>query len=208
VTVASGSGLVLNSTALSLMSCTNGQTLSTNGTSWACSTPVVPSSPTAQTVSGASSVTFSGLDGNTDKTYEIFIRGRFYTAGANKNLRLGPNNSFATAGFRNIAYRWLDTTGTMSTDTNIRNNGGLTMAFTDWSSDGDISVHAFFNAESGRARSLDSTHLFFNTAVNATYELGAHHLGWWSNTTTNITSLVFDFNGGTFTGTISIQPRS
>ncbi len=160
---------------------------------------------TSQTVNKESAIIFSGLNGDVDKIYELRLFGRMDTAVANKNIRLGPNKNFATSGFRNLAHRFYP--GGHDIDT--RNNGGLTLGFTDWNADGDIFIMARFYAATGKSRALEATHLYTNSAAGSNIELCGSHIGWWSDTTTNITSLVIDFNGGAFTGTAlltTVQP--
>ncbi len=164
---------------------------------------------TSQTVNKETSITFSGLNGDVDKIYELRLFGRMGTAGANKNIRLGPNKIFDTSGFRNITHRFFEIGNKGDSDLNIRNNGGLTLGFTDWNADGDIFIMARFYAATGKSRALESTHLYTNSAAGSNLELCGSHIGWWSDIKTNITSLVIDFNGGTFTGTAlltTVQP--
>ncbi len=165
---------------------------------------------TSQTVNKESAIIFSGLNGDADKIYELRLFGRMMvTGGTNKNVRLGPNKNFATTGFRNLAHRFYTIGSDANIDADIRNNGGLTLGFTDWNADGDIFIMARFYAASGKSRALEATHLYTNSAAGADRELRGSHIGWWSDTTTNITSLVIDFNGGAFTGTVlltTVQP--
>ncbi len=164
---------------------------------------------TSQTVKKESAIIFSGLNGDADKIYELRLFGRMDTAGANKNIRLGPNKNFATSGFRNLTHRFFEIGNNANSDINIRNNGGFTLGFTDWNADGDIFIMARFYAATGKSRALEATHLYTNSAAGADRELRGNHIGWWSDTTTNITSLVIDFNGGAFTGTAlltTVQP--
>jgi hypothetical protein len=164
---------------------------------------------TSQTVNKETSITFSGLNGDVDKIYELRLFGRMGTAGTNKNIRLGPNKIFDTSGFRNITHRFYEVGNKGNSDLDIRNNGGLTLGFTDWNADGDIFIMARFYAATGKSRALEATHLYTNSASGADRELRGDHIGWWSDIKTNITSLVIDFNGGTFTGTAlltTVQP--
>lgn len=162
----------------------------------------------SQTVSGATSVTFSGLNGDIDRIYQITMIGRFATAAANRNVRLGPNNNFSTAGFRNAVNRHWEVAGVVGHNIEIRNNGGITMGFTDWNADGDILIEGTLNAATGRARAYQGAHTYFNSAAGADRQLQGQHAGWWNDSTTNITSLVIDFNGGTFTGTVILRTIS
>ena len=159
----------------------------------------------SQTVSDASSITFSGLDGDVDKIYKIIMIGRFATAAANRNVRLGPNGGFGTAGFRNVCFRYWESNGSTDYNISVRNYGGLTMGFTDWGADGDILIEGTLYAATGRARVYHGTHTYYNSAAGADRELAGDHSGWWSDTTTTITSLSIDFNGGTFTGSVILR---
>ncbi|MCX9024762.1 MAG: hypothetical protein OIN85_01550 [Candidatus Methanoperedens sp.] len=164
---------------------------------------------TSQTVNKETSIIFSGLNGDVDKIYELRLFGRMGTAGTNKNIRLGPNKIFDTSGFRNLTHRFFEVGNDAKSDLNIRNNGGLTLGFTDWNADGDIFIMARFYAATGKSRALEATHLYTNSASGADRELRGDHIGWWSDVKTNITSIVIDFNGGTFTGTAlltTVQP--
>ncbi len=162
-------------------------------------------SGTSQTVHKESAIIFSGLNGDVDKIYELRLFGRMLTWKANTNIRLGPNKIFDTSGFRNLAHRFY----AGGQDIDVRNNGGLTLGFTDWNADGDIFVMARFYAATGKSRALEATHLYTNSDAGADRELRGSHIGWWSDTKTNITSLVIDFNGGAFIGTAlltTVQP--
>lgn len=166
-------------------------------------------SGTSQTVNKETAIIFSGLNGDVDKIYELRLFGRMLTWKANTNIRLGPNKIFDTSGFRNLTHRFYAIGNDAKSDLDIRNKGGFTLGFTDWNADGDIFVMARFYAATGKSRALESTHLYTNSDAGAAMELRGDHIGWWSDTKTNITSLVIDFNGGAFTGTAlltTVQP--
>ena len=166
-------------------------------------------SGTSQTVHKETAIIFSGLNGDVDKIYELRLFGRMLTWKANTNIRLGPNKIFDTSGFRNLTHRFYAIGNDAKSDLDIRNKGGFTLGFTDWNADGDIFVMARLYAATGKSRALESTHLYTNSDAGAAMELRGDHIGWWSDTKTNITSLVIDFNGGAFTGTAlltTVQP--
>lgn len=159
-----------------------------------------------RTLTNSSGVTFTGLNGNVDGTYEITITGKIFSGGANKSIRLGPNGSFTAAGFKNLSHRFYDANGTTTSDTNARNTGGFTAGFSDWNADGDIIATTRLMAKAGRVRLLNGSHTFVpNVATLPNYIMQVTLAGSWTDTTTNITSLAIDFEGGTFTGEIVIR---
>ncbi len=156
-------------------------------------------------VSNEPIVPFFGLDGDIDKIYHIIIIGRLYTQNLIRSVRLGPNGNVVTTGFRNLSHRFWEVGGTGGSDIYIRNTGGITMGFSNWNADGDIFIEGMFYAETGRARIYQGTHSYYNVTVGDDRELRGDHIGWWNDSTTKITSLVIDFQGGTFTGTVILR---
>ncbi len=161
-----------------------------------------------QTVTGVASFTFAGLNGDADEEYELTLRGRVSTLGVQRTIRLAPNGILVAAGFRNIAHRFYEVAGAPGHDIDIRNNGAFTIGFTDWNADGDFFIVANLAARTGRSRILRSTHVYANSAAGADRELRGDHQGWWSDATTNITSLAVSLTGGTFTGTATLRTRA
>lgn len=153
--------------------------------------------------SAASSTTVSSLNGNTDKAWKIVIRGTINNAPDGTIISFRPNND-STSGNYNGVYYWY--------------YSGAPLAAPWTTSRMEIYRHGFgvgipnvINAEiimataTGVARTA-----FINVSHMEPAQPDGGFLfsgGGWNDTSSNITSLVFDWDGGngaTFTGTINI----
>ena len=156
-----------------------------------------------QSVTDASSITFSPLDGDRDRIYKLVIMGYLTTPSGDRNVRLGPNGIFGTGAFRHTSRRVGSNGNADINDISRRNLGGFTLGYTNWNDSGDIYIEARLIAYSGRTRQLTGEHVFSRQGQGR--EVRGEHVSWWNNVDTNITSLVVDFNGGTFTGYAALE---
>lgn len=209
ITAMTANGVVTNDTAGKLISVapgSSGNVLTSSGGAWVSApaggggfTPVATT-----TVTASSGTTITGLDGNTDKAWKIILRGTIVTPnGVPYSLR--PNND-STAGAYQGAVLLNYSLGTPITagwnsDRMEIGRGGFGTGVPN-----DINAIIDFAAEvNGFARVMSGRTAIYGAAqpFGAYYDTG----GGWTDLTSNITSLAFDFSGGsggTFTGTITI----
>lgn len=154
--------------------------------------------PTVARVSGATSHTFTGLDGNADVAYEILLCGTFAFGGAAKYVSLRPNGD-SGANYQN-ASGWASGASEGATGSPL--TSGLYLVESQGAADGTVQVRGQLAAAAGYYRTYTGLYGFRNATPNP---LAGHVAGWWTNTASNITSLEVNFGGGTFTGTIVLK---
>jgi hypothetical protein len=151
-----------------------------------------------QSVSGASSITFSSLNGNTDGGYRLSLVGALTQGGTARYVTLRPNND-ATANYANSGI--FATAGNSSAGGLVGPGGGTGLSLCAMNvnaqavtGNGNIAVHGLLAAQTGQIRA-------WNFVQN--HNLGSFAYsgyGAWNDTTNNLTSLVIDMGGATFTG--------
>lgn len=142
---------------------------------------------------GTTSVTFSGLDGDSDLEY--FLEFDVYIPDtADKILSLKPNN-LAT---NQKSARFGNWSGTVSQNNYtywwLTGNG--------WSKAGWAKGFVYIKAKTGGRRYYHGKDTWHNSDFSnwLIQEIG----GWWSNTSDNITNLVVASDSGSFSGTIKL----
>jgi hypothetical protein len=128
--------------------------------------------------SDSSTITFSGLDGDTDEIY--FLRGHISLADSTARLDLRPNGS--TTGLNGSQHQTSSATHTVAATTTW-----IVMAA--WNNTiGESNFEATFFAKSGMSRSGSTTQRHYKaTTVASTTRITYH--GTWSDAETNVTSL-------------------
>lgn len=142
------------------------------------------------------SYTFTGLNGDAERRYELWLGGRLFGGGAARTVTLRPNGS--TTG--------METTYTQQGDGaapgGALNPTQLLLGGSYSALDTDLIVKASLACVTGRQRPM--TYQMFGKGV-ASGRYTQNGGGVWTDTTTNITSLVVDFGGGTFTGDLELR---
>lgn len=149
--------------------------------------------------SAASSSTISGLDGNTDQVWRIVVRGTW--TGADTILfGLRPNNDSTAAHYFGVRWFFYSSTPISAVWAGTR----MELIRKGYATDNYINSEFIFNCGlvSSRPRTIFGQTGWVNTSQpDGGYDHGG---GGWTDTTNNITSLVFDYGGGTFSGTIKV----
>lgn len=143
---------------------------------------------------GTTTVTFSNLDGDNDKEYYIIGDVFIVSGGGDRIITIKPNNITTNqAGIRvyHFNYPALDRTS-IST---------LQFAMNGWGADSYCHSEAKLIAETGKPR-LYSNHTI--DGIVGSYKGGQMIKAEWNENSTNITSLVFAIDGGSFSGTIKL----
>lgn len=147
--------------------------------------------------SGASSTTISGLDGNTHKIYKVIMRGSWSGADAIV-MGMRPNNDSTSAHYYGVRYFHYSgpTVGAISSTSQwdiLRK--GFTAA-------NDFYMEIMIDAQTGKKRQMFAHAGWSVSQPDGGYQFAG---GGWTDTSNNITSLVFNYgSGGTFTGTINV----
>lgn len=174
------------------------------------------SSPSShQDVVNASSITFSGLDGDSEMEYEIYLVGWMNPGSANTILQLRPNADSGSTygGGAHRHYRNAD--GTLSSDLlpwEARDSlgQGLQMGMTDWdTSGGHIIVKSRFQAKKFGTTSPGAHRPFrsewtFKLGSDTQNEMAGSSQGYWVGTG-NVTSLQIAVRNSTFTGRVLLS---
>lgn len=183
-----------------------------------------PSPEIAQEVNGAS-VTFSGLDGNTARAYEITVNGTIFpNAASDTALRLQPQGDTGGRYAGPVHRHYLESSGSFFHDVvNMTSEGGGTgtngilIATNNWGLNSEIAARGIFHAQgisgnAGRAYYGDYVGRP-RTETDARIMRGAvagywhAHSGSFFPQTGSITSLTFRMAGaGGFVGRIAIRP--
>ena len=132
------------------------------------------------------------LNGDIDKKYVLELQGTVTTA-ADRYIYLTPNNA---TGDTYWAYQFRLAVGPTATNEQFTTKQ-LMIGRTVYQVPGTVSIISTLFAESGYDRSAISSCKFYaSTTKNGFAEIQST----WQNTSTNITSLTVNFDGGTFTG--------
>lgn len=136
------------------------------------------------------SITFSGLDGDIDKMYKIVMQRKAPPAGPFlPRWRIRPNNIFSSVSQQTTTHQMRQG----SPRERIFIDPGLVFYLF---SNGSIQTTTYFNAESGKIRTMRSrfNFLFLDAlAFNPLVRTSDHFsVGFWDDSTTVVTSLVLD----------------
>ena len=153
-------------------------------------------------INGVTSYTVTGLNGDSDMIYYITIDGRAVET-YDTWILMTPNNA-TTDVFHTNDVRSAQTNGT---NTNAvapvtLNGTGFSLGAIGWGTTGDYLANFTFYAASGRNRMVTGS--WISTPTGSDYSHNGTFGGVWRNTTSNVTSLVFTFPAGGFTGQIVI----
>lgn len=151
----------------------------------------------------------TGLDGNIDKSYRIVIEGDLAVGGTDRHISVMPNGvpintSSNTVGLGTTNTREMNTAGSWSggDDDGTPNGRGMYFGRSVFSAGGRVIAEGYLSARVGGKRAYMTRMTY---ATTATAMRRTHGYGWaWIDTATKITSLKFDFGGGTFTGMIKV----
>ena len=166
---------------------------------------VGPQGPTAQptiaSLSGASSHTFSGLDGDTDIGYEVILEGVLTSGGVARTITLRPNGVTTNTRQQGSTVQ-RDATGAITSNAgqSLTSDIGWRMGTDYGLGSSSISAAARVFARTGKNRQAIIDYAIKNAAATTEAQIGWRVYGSWPDTATNLTSLVIDFGGGTFTG--------
>lgn len=149
-------------------------------------------------LSAATSVTFSGLNGNFDERYLIEFRVDI-TAAADKFLLLRPNND--TGGnYKCLDQEMVESGTSPSTQTQSRDaKNALVLGHNGWSHNGWLWTMGELDAKAGKNRLFWARAMMLDT-TDTTRMMHILYGGVWKNTADNITSLVIDFESASLTG--------
>lgn len=181
---------------------TTNQVLTSTGglPSWA--TPTGVNAVGTASPSNALTISISGLNGNTDKLWRVSIDGLW--GGADAILMgIRPNND---TGNNYYGSRWFYYSGVPVSSTWASLNQ-MEIARKGYDHLNSIHIDVYLKAAVGT--SLSRT-MWCKSSWSAVGQPDAGFQdtgGVWNNVSTNITSLMFDFGGGTFTGTINVYPQ-
>jgi hypothetical protein len=140
------------------------------------------------------STTFSDLDGNVDGEYFIEYETVFTAGSSNGGAYLRPNN--ITTGYNSTSTRWWGTNGD---DALYTNRFGLSLHGVEGSVITEYGT-INFNPKTGVQRLVNGK----STSYGPNETMHTLSGGSLSDTTTNITSLVFGYFEGTFIGTVKL----
>lgn len=175
------------------------------GTAGALQGPVGAQGPVAQptiaVLSAVSSYTFSNLDGDTDIAYELLLEGVLSTGGSAKTITLRPNNVTTSTRQQGVTTQ-RDSAGAVTGNvaSALTNDIGWRLGTDYGTANAGVSASARVYAQSGKSRQAIIDYAIKPAAQTTESQIGWRVYGSWADTATNLTSLVIDFNGGTFTG--------
>lgn len=154
-------------------------------------------------VSASSSTTFSSLDGNTDSGYRIAIDGLWVPSTSRKFITARPNG-LTTNSRGMITDSWRNTSGVLAVESFVVDTSGFPLC-SSWST-GDVWVtsEGYIRAKTGGRRMSQVDCAISHVSDDREMTIG-RGTGIWTDTATNLTSLVIDFGGGTFTGTVRLE---
>lgn len=139
-----------------------------------------------------SSITFENLNGDTDEIY--YIIGQYQNSGTNIKTSLKPNN-IDTNQLYNGHQVFQSSSGRQA-------NKSMMLSNSYSSASNKIRITAMLYAKTGLYRNIENRYSLSGPGSSSPLnEIGNSQ---WSDTTTNITSLVIAPASGTFTGTISL----
>jgi len=150
-------------------------------------------------LTNASSYTFSGLDGNADRAYKILIDGYVVGSGSvNYYPYITPNSATGDTYYNTEHY---STETGQGVDNPSRS--GFVIGYTR-AENSNLSYKAEITipARTGTRRVAHS--LMWQGSESGTVRLTTQTVGVWANSSSNISSLVINFDGTTFTGKITL----
>jgi len=152
---------------------------------------------TTKQVTDAATVDFVDLDGDKDFMYVFYIAGKVIANGADRYLHLIPND------LTGLLITWKaharEQTGTWS---GSGDKPGFSVGRNAWSTDNYVFFIAWLLAKTGSHRFSRS---FWEYERVDEVNGGSGYFGAvWKDTTTNITKLTLNMDGGLFTGTIKL----
>ena len=155
-------------------------------------TILVPLLIESKNFEAASSITFENLNGDTDEIY--YIVGKYVNSGKNIITSLKPNN-ISTNQLYNGHQVFQSVSGRQGSTVMLLSNSYA-------SASNKIRITATLYAKTGFYRNMENRYSLSGPGSSSPLnEVGNSQ---WSDTTTNITSLVIAPASGTFTGTISL----
>ncbi|PLW99724.1 MAG: hypothetical protein C0594_16730 [Marinilabiliales bacterium] len=146
------------------------------------------------------SYTVTGLNGNTDIGYKIILVGTHASASGSQLAYVRPNGDANSSNYATSVdgYAVASSSDTWFNDP----YGGAGMLLWATYSTDRVTADGIFNAGTGQQRHVVTRYSLYNAGLGDTFiNLSA---GVWKNTTTNITSLQFIFQGSGFTGKLII----
>lgn len=152
--------------------------------------------PMIANLTGATSYTFTGLDGNVDRLYELLIEG-VMGASAGGYVLVRPNNDSAA----NYANLWLYGYNASAFGNSVGPTNGLAIMVGQNISDQQVMARAVVRAKSGARRGILSDAMADD---NQTPFVRSMLAGRWTNTASNIVSLTVSFPAS-FTGTVTLR---
>ena len=150
-------------------------------------------------LTNASSYTFSGLDGNADRAYKILIDGYVVGSGSvNYYPYITPNSATGDTYYNTEHY---STETGQGVDNPSRS--GFVIGYTRAeNSNLPYKAEITIPARTGTRRVAHS--LMWQGSESGTVRLTTQTVGVWANSSSNISSLVINFDGTTFTGKITL----
>ncbi len=153
-------------------------------------------------VSAVASYTFSSLNGDTQYGYELIVQGRMFNGGVARSIEVRPNNDSA-ANYHSTQHTANSAGGHA---VNTVGPTGWRLAFGTYTTDTTINAFAIINAKTATSvnRTMASKVINHEVAGGGAYSNDEIYSRW-TNTASNITSLVVDFGAVTFTGFLSLR---
>lgn len=162
-----------------------------------------------QSVTNVSSITFAGLDGATAKGFVVDYAGRYFAAGVDRWMTVHLNG-VANMGSRSTVVRAYHADNSNFQDmVEGPRDQGPTIGGTNWNTDCTITGAARIGGVGGGGeRVVDATYGSYCPASGlGVSTMNAKTAGYtFLQGGTDITSIHVRFNGGTFTGTMSVRP--
>jgi len=158
----------------------------------------IPKHIETKTLSDASTTTFSSLDGDADEEYLLVVNVSLTrNSKAHSNLQIKPNNQTSN---QNGTARETITSGATSTSS-AWGEPLIWVGSTSGSETGKVTGETYIYAKSGSNRNFAAKWVRTGASLTAITSL----VGRWTDTSTNITSLVIaPTDGGTVTGKIKL----
>lgn len=165
-------------------------------------------------VSGAGSVTLDALD-PTVEAWDVYVDGTLAQAGTARWVGIFPNGDGGPASAGGTARgtltrEWTDAAGAVQQPLAMRTDEhGFVFGALPFTDDQTITAHSHIRSKKDGnprvARSRMST-----AAIGANVNETSDHqsASRWTNTANDLTSLVLDFGGGTFTGVVTLVPAN
>lgn len=146
-------------------------------------------------ISGVTSYTVTGLNGNTQKMFKVVFQGTLSAGGSDRHILIRPNSS--SSPYKCYAVYDGDAGGS------DWNTSGFFVGRNGWGQNADFSFEYIISAQTGRRRVGYGNSTFYHPSSNRILGFGRAS-GAWNNTGTNITSLRILPTGGTLTGRLMV----